>query len=87
MNGKAWTAEHTNILFRMAGKYTDEEIATVTGHWRETVTRQRRAKGLPACHRIDWTRRSWARGDAIPTPEGSRGDARRAQRTAPTPPR
>lgn len=61
MNGRPWTAEHTATLERMAGKYTDEEIAAVTGHRRETVTRRRLALGRDACRRIDWTRRAWPR--------------------------
>ncbi len=57
MNGKPWTQRDTEILRRMAGKYTCEEIAATTGH--ATITVRKRAKylDLPACHRIDWTLR------------------------------
>jgi hypothetical protein len=61
LNGKIWKPEHTDTLRRMAGQYTDEEIASQTGHCRETVTRRRLALGLSPCHRVDWTRRSWPR--------------------------
>lgn len=53
-----WTPRHTEILRRMAAVgYTDREIANVTGHRRETVTRHRLALGLPASHRVDWIER------------------------------
>lgn len=57
MNGKRWRQEHTDTLTRMAGHYTDEEIAGQTGHKPVTVFYRRKGLGLPACQRIDWTKR------------------------------
>jgi len=53
-NGKPWTDEHTATLRRMAGKYTDKEIAGQTGHRPITVFYRRKALGLPCCRRKDW---------------------------------
>lgn len=52
MNGKAWLPEHTDTLRRMnAVGYTDEEVAAITGHCRETVTRHRLALGFDCSYR------------------------------------
>lgn len=52
MNGKPWTGADTDTLRRMnAVGYTDGEIAAITGHCRETVTRRRLMLGLDASHR------------------------------------
>ena len=57
-NGTPWTDRHTDILRRMASVgYTDGEIAAITGHRRETVQRQRQARGIDPCHRVDWLTR------------------------------
>ena len=52
MNGRPWTDQHTDLLLRLAGRVTDEVIAALTGHCRETVTRRRLALGLDACGRL-----------------------------------
>lgn len=67
MNGRPWTERHAEILRRMAGKYTDEEIAATTGHRRETVTRRRLALGLDPCRRVDWLARLMQQGGIVLT--------------------
>ena len=59
MNGKHWSQSDTETLQCMAGKYTDEEIARVTGHATITVRTRRNHLGLPPCRRKDWTKRRW----------------------------
>ena len=56
---REWTERHTEILDRMAGLYTDEEIGRVTGHAAITVRVRRTIRGLPPCRRRDWTKRTW----------------------------
>ena len=51
MNGRVWTAADTQTLERMAGRYTDEEIAARTGHAKVTVYYRRRLLDLPATMR------------------------------------
>lgn len=58
MNGRAWTAEHTATLRRMArAGYTNAEIAKQTGHCPETVRRQRRDRQIDPVYRTPWWRR------------------------------
>lgn len=55
VNGRAWTAEHTAVLLRMArAGYTNAEIAAHTGHCVETVRRQRRDRQIDSCYRAPW---------------------------------
>lgn len=65
-NGRPWLPQHTATLRRMnAVGYTDGEIAAVTGHRRETVTRRRIAMGLSESRRVDW----WVRKARIRIPQ------------------
>lgn len=55
MNGRRWTEQDTATLRRMSSVgYVDREIAAVTGHSRETVTRHRNALGIAESRRTDW---------------------------------
>ena len=65
MNGRLWTQEHTDTLARMAGHYTDEEIAGQIGHRPDLVRKRRVLLGLPACKRKDWTQRRWRENDRV----------------------
>ncbi len=40
MNGREWTQEHTDILWRLAGWRTHEQMAEATGHCVDTVQRR-----------------------------------------------
>jgi len=62
-NGRIWTQEHTDTMTRMAGHYTDAEIAGQTGHCIDTVRKRRVLLGLPAGKREDWTQRRWREND------------------------
>lgn len=62
MNGAAWIPErHDPILKAWAGRITDKEIGTITGHKEGTVRDNRKRLNLPAFHpqRIGWSRRDY----------------------------
>lgn len=61
-NGNLWIPEkHDKTLTAWAGRATDAEIGTITGHCERTVRDRRKALGLPAFHpkRIGWSRRDY----------------------------
>lgn len=64
MNGKEWRPEHTELLKRYEGVFTDWQFAEATGHTRETITRRRTALGLSPARRPDLTRRGLLMADA-----------------------
>lgn len=66
-NGRPWTADDTATLERMAGKYTDTEIAAKTGHAPITVRKQRTCRGLLAFHHARAARLGWS-WDELPIP-------------------
>lgn len=62
MNGSPWVPEkHDIILKGWAGRITDKEIGTITGHSERTVCKRRNELNLPAFHpqRIGWSRRDY----------------------------
>lgn len=61
-NGKTWDpGKHDRILRAWAGKITDAELGTITGHCAKVVAENRKRLELPAFHpkRIGWTRRDY----------------------------
>ena len=62
VNGKPWIPEkHDQILKNWAGRASDTEIATITGHTRTQVCKRRNQLNLPSFHpgRVGWTRRDY----------------------------
>jgi hypothetical protein len=48
-NGNPWVPDrHDPILKAWAGRITDKEIGTITGHGERTIRDRRNAMGLPA---------------------------------------
>ena len=61
-NGNPWIPEkHDLILKNWAGRASDTEIATITGHTRTQVCKRRNQLNLPSFHpgRVGWTRRDY----------------------------
>lgn len=62
MNGAAWIPErHDPILKAWAGRISDKEIGTITGHGEGTIRENRKRLNLPAFHpqRVGWSRRDY----------------------------
>lgn len=50
-NGKPWDPNlHTPILKAWAGRISDKEIGTITGHSERAIRQRRTDLGLPAYH-------------------------------------
>lgn len=63
MNGKPWEpATHNPILKAWAGRISDKEIGTITGHSERTVRDRRNALGLPE-YRYQFA--GWSRRDCL----------------------
>lgn len=61
-NGNLWIPEkHDKPLTAWAGRATDAEIGTITGHSARCIGEQRKRLNLPAFHpkRIGWSRRDY----------------------------
>lgn len=61
-HGNPWIPErHDPILKAWAGKITDAEIGTITGHGERKVGKRRKELDLPAFHpkRVGWSRRDY----------------------------
>lgn len=62
MRGNAWLPDkHDPILKAWAGRITDAEIGSITGHSERTICEQRKRLNLAAFHpqRIGWSRRDY----------------------------
>jgi len=55
MNGKEWTPYDTATLHALHKTHADADIATKTGHCRETVCRRRLALGLDPYVRVKYS--------------------------------
>ncbi len=70
-NGTPWLPDkHDPVLKAWAGKISDAELGTITGHSGCTIRERRALLGLPAYHpkRSGWSRRDYLLADAAGLP-------------------